>query len=366
MPWNSSGGNDNNQGPWGDRKQGSWGGGGSQPPDLGDILRKGQDRFRQIFPKNLGFGGLAAGLVIVLVIWLMNGFYRVEVGEQAAVLRFGKWVDTTGPGLRYHFPYPFETVIKKKVAEVRVINSGVDSLAISLASLRKSADLPLMLTKDENIVDTNFTVQWFIKDLGQFLFKARNPEETVKIAAESIVREIMAQTPLSQALTKGRGNMDIKAQELLQTLVDEYKLGIQIQQVLLLRVDAPEAVIESFRDVQRARTDQERLVNEAEAYSNNIIPVAEGEAIRTVHAAEADKAATVAQATGESGHFELVLTQYKRAPEVTKKRIYLDTVKKVLKFANKVFLDRGSKNAQGVLPHMALPAIKTQTLTNKE
>ena len=373
MPWNSQGGGN---GPWGSNggpKRYSSGGG--QPPDFDEIIRKSQDRFRQLLPK--GWGGFSVFMVIfgvVIALWASTGFYRVseDGGEQAVVLRFGKWIQTTGPGLHYHLPYPIESVIKRRVDEINRINSGTDPLEFSKVSfggtvLRAVEAQPLMLTGDENIVHSEFTVLWFIKDLRQYLFKARSPDETVKIAAESIVREIIAQTPIADVLTKGRGDINEKAKEQLQALVDEYQLGIQIQELLLQKVDPPASVVESFRDVQRAVTDQERMVNEAQAYRNDLIPRAQGDGIKIVQQAKGRKAMTVARAEGESTRFLSVLKEYRLAPEVTRRRMYLETMQKVFAGTDKVIIDGQSKSAQGVVPYLPLNELrKKNNITSAE
>ncbi len=363
MPWNSQGGSGKGQGPWGSGNGGrnQWGGGGSQSPDLEEILRKSQDKFRNMMPKGFGsLAGIIGILGIVAVIWMATGFYRVNIGEQAVVLRFGKWVDTTTAGLQYHFPYPIEEIEKRRVDKVNRVDSGADPLEIGQAGFRKVEDQPLMLTGDENIVDTTFTVLWFIKDLGQYLFKARSPDETIKIAADSIVREIVAQTPIAEVLTKGRGGINDRARDMLQKVADEYTLGIQIQEVRLQRVDPPPSVIESFRDVQRARTDQERKVNEAQAYENNVVPIAEGEAIKLVQIAEGYKAAKIAQSEGDSQRFLSVLKEYRQAPDITRKRMYLETMQGIFKNSTKVMINSGAKNAQGVIPYLPLPELRKQ------
>ncbi len=368
MAWNKQGGNDNNEGPWGDKGGGQnpWGGGGQKPPNLEEMIQRFQKKSKQLLPGGFNLGTLGIVLAVLVGIWLSTGFYRVNIGEQAAVLRFGQWVDTTNSGLRYHLPYPFEQIIIKKVAEVRSINSGTSPIEVVLENLRASEDQPLMLTGDENIVDATFTVQWYINDLGKYLFRARNPDETVKIAAESIVREIIAQTTLDDAITKGRGEIDRMAQQLLQKLVNEYELGIEIRAVQFQKVDAPPSVIESFRDVQRAKADQKRIMNEAEVYQNSVIPIAEGDAIKIDQDAKAYKATEIARAKGDAGRFELVLTQFRQARDVTTKRIYLETVSAILQKANKVFLDKSAKGTQGILPHLALPAIKSLPSKNQE
>ncbi|MEN8236279.1 MAG: FtsH protease activity modulator HflK [Pseudomonadota bacterium] len=362
MPWNSQGGGN---GPWGSHKGPKrYSSGGGQPPDFDEIIRKSQDRFRQFFPKGWGgFSVFIAAFGVLVVLWMSTGIYNVTEGEQAVVLRFGKWIQTTGPGLRYHLPYPIETVIKRRVDKINRINSGTDPLEFSKVSfggkvLRAVEDQPLMLTGDENIVDGNFTVLWFIKDLGQYLFKARSPDETVKIAAESIIREIIAQTPIADILTKGRGDINEKARVQLQKLVDEYQLGIQIQELLLQKVDPPASVVESFRDVQRAVTDQERMVNEAQAYHNDLIPRAKGDAIKFVQQAKGQQAVIVARAEGESARFLAVLKEYRLAPEVTRRRMYLETMQKIFGRTGMVLIDSNAKGAQGVVPYLPLTELR--------
>ncbi|MGB0935078.1 MAG: FtsH protease activity modulator HflK [Alphaproteobacteria bacterium] len=363
MSWNSQGGN--NQGPWGGGNRGGRGGGNRNQPDLEDMIRQSQQKFKKILPGNFGsFSGITLLLVLVAFVWLGSGFYRPREGEQAVVLRFGEFMRTTGPGLQYHLPYPIETAIIQNVSRINRIDSGASSvIELNVGNLRGVEDQPLMLTGDENIADIQFTAFWFIKDLGDFLFKAKDPEATVKVAAESVVREIIAQTPIAEALTTGRGRINQSAQTLLQKLVDEYELGIQIQEVRLQKVDPPKEVIDAFRDVQRAKTDQERLVNEAESYYNDLVPVAEGKALKIFQQAEGYKKAVVAEAEGAAARFLSVYREYSKNPEVTKNRIKVETEREILRQSNKIVFN---DDKSSVLPHMALPGILNTPQTTKK
>lgn len=356
--------NNDNQGPWGGRGGNGWQGKSSGPNDFEDFIRKAQNQFKDKMPKGFqniaGFGVIA---LIAVVVWVSSGFYIPKEGEQAVVLRFGEYVRTTGPGLSWRFPYPIEQEIIYSVSKVHLIDSKASSSPIQVAvgSLRQAEDQPHMLSGDENIADVRFTVQWYIKDLSQYIFKAKDPEVTVKIASESIIREIVAQTPIANILTSGRGAINNKAQELLQKLVDDYQLGIQIKEVSLQDVDPPAPVREAFLKVQAAKAIKEQKINEAQAYRNSIVPTAEGDAIKIMQNAEAYKAAKIAQATGEAGRFVQVLNEYKKAPRTTASRLQIETIQKILKDAPKVYFDGSSGALHNVLPHMALPALNTPT-----
>ena len=268
MPWISQGGGG---GQWGGGGgQGPWGrgSGGQQPPNLEDLLRQGQDRFKSFMPG--GFGGSRIFIWILLgiaAIWLASGIYRVEPSEQGIVLRFGEWVATTTSGLHYHMPWPIESVVTPEVTKVHAINVGFRTLADSGRTTKR--DVPeesLMITGDENIIDIDLNVQWRINDAGKYLFNIRDPEATVKTVSESVIREIAGQTPIQAALTQDRGIIEDKTISLIQVILDEYEAGVLITDVNLQQVKPPEAVIDAFNDVQRALQDKERLQNEAEAY----------------------------------------------------------------------------------------------------
>ena len=303
MPWSNKGGG-GGQGPWGS------GPGGPRPPDLEELMRKGQDRVKRFIPG--GFGG-ARGLILIIVlivaVWLGSGFYTVEPDEQGVELVFGEWLATTQPGLNYNFPAPIGQIYRPKVTRVHRVEVGYRSASETTRStiVRQVPNEALMLTGDENIIDVNFVVLWIIKDAGQFLFNIRAPEQTVGDAAESAMREVIGKTDAEFAFSEGRLDVETRTQTLLQTILDEYGAGVQITQVQLQKVDPPEAVIDAFRDVQRARADLERAINEAEAYANSIIPRARGEAAQLVQEANAYKAEVVARAQGDAERFLSVL-----------------------------------------------------------
>ena len=356
MPWNNKGGS---QGPWGGR-----GPTAPQPPNLEDMLRRGQDRLRQILPGGSHKGKLFGLAVAVLIgIWFLSGFYRVQADQQGVVLRFGEWVKTTQPGLNYHLPTPIETVVTPSVTRVNRIEIGFRSGAeIGRAGpLRGVGEESLMLTGDENIVDVNFTVFWRIKDAGMYLFNIRRPEPTVKSAAESAMREIIGQTPIALALAEGRKDIEERSFKLLQQILDSYGAGIEITQMRLQKVDPPAAVLDAFRDVQRAEADQERARNEAESYRNDIIPRARGEAERLIQEAEAYRQQVVAKAQGEADRFTSILAAYRLAPDVTAKRMYLETMEDVLSGVPKVIIDSGSSGTPGVVPYLPLPELRKRS-----
>ncbi|KPF88054.1 hypothetical protein IP70_00800 [alpha proteobacterium AAP38] len=375
MPWNNQGGG-NGGGPWGSPPGGGgngggnnpWGrppggGGGGQPPggpDLEELLRKGQERFKNLTPGGLGGGkGIALGLVALGLLWGLSGIYRVQPDEQGVVRRFGEYVRTEQPGLRYHLPAPIEMVDTPKVTLVNRLEvgyrSGTDSRRPGGGDI---LDESLMLTGDENIIDIDFTVLWVIKDAGNYLFKIRDPANTVKMAAESAMREVIGRTDIQPALTEARQDIEQQTKALLQTMLDEYQSGIEITQVQLQKVDPPAPVVDAFNDVQRARQDRERLRNEAEAYRNDIIPRARGEAEQLIQQASAYREQVVSLAQGDAQRFAQVLAAYSQAPEVTARRMYLETMQEVLGGTNKVIIDQGK--GSGVVPFLPLNELTNQ------
>jgi membrane protease subunit HflK len=361
-PWGPPPGNGGGNNPWG-RPGGSGGGGGPQPPDLEDLLRRGQDRFRRVMPGGFGSGkGIAIAAALVVLIWLFSGVYRVEADEQGVVMRFGEWVRTEQPGLRYHIPAPIETALTPKVTRVNRIEIGFRSGtgdARRTGSERDVIDESLMLTGDENIIDIDFTVLWVIKDAGQYLFKIRDPETTVKKAAESAIREVIGQTDIQPALTEARQEIENSTRQLLQAMLDDYQSGIEITQIQLQKVDPPATVVDAFNDVQRARADRERVRNEAEAYRNDIIPRARGEAERLIQEASAYREQTVSLAQGDAQRFLSVYEAYSGAREVTARRMYLETMEQVLRGTNKVIIDgNGEAGANGVVPYLPLTELQ--------
>ena len=348
--------------PWGSPPGG--GGNGSRrgptPPDIEEIIKKIQKTINNILPGGGSGGGksLLVGIVILSLIWVASGLYRVLPDEQGVVLRFGKFVKTTQPGLNYHIPFPIESVQTPKVTKVNRMDIGFRSERDSGFTSGGVADVPeesLMLTGDENIVNIDFSVFWVIKDAGNFLFKIQDPQGTVKAAAETAMREVIARSDIQPILTEGRSKIEIDTQEIIQNILDEYTSGIQVTQVQTQKADPPDQVIDAFRDVQAARADMERSKNEAEAYANDVIPRARGEAAKILQAAEAYKKEVVARAEGEASRFIAIYTEYAKAKKVTQERMYLETMEKVLADIDKVIIDKNS--GSGVVPYLPLPEL---------
>jgi membrane protease subunit HflK len=349
-PWGGGGGGGN----WGGRG----GGGGATPPDLEDLLRRSQERVRRFIPGGMGTGrGFLIIAAIVLGLWGLSGFYRVQPDEQGVELLFGKYVKTTPSGLNYWLPAPIGEVIKPKVTQTNQIPIGYRGAAGG----QGSRDVPqesLMLTGDENIIDIKFTVQWRIRDAGEFLFNMRNPEDTVKIAAESAVREIVGRTNLQSILTRERESVAQSAQDLLQSIMDNYKSGVTILDVQIQGAEPPKEVRDAFDDVQRANQDRERLINEANAYRNDIVPRAKGEAARMVENANAQKERLVKEAEGQASRFTAFYETYAANKDITARRMYLEAMQEVLGKADKVIMD---EKGSGVVPYLPLPELQKKS-----
>jgi len=322
----------------------------------------------KFLPGGSSSGGKPIGLILIIIafVWLASGLYRVLPDEQGVVLRFGKFVKTTQPGLNYHIPFPIESVQTPKVTKVNRIDIGFRSERDSgFSSGGGVADVPqesLMLTDDENIVSIDFSVFWVIKDAKKFLFQIQDPEGTVKAAAETAMREVIAKSKIQPVLTEGRARIEIETQEIIQSILDEYNSGIQITQVQTQKADPPDQVIDAFRDVQAARADMERSKNEAEAYANDVIPRARGEAAKIMQAAEAYKQKVVAQAEGEASRFISIYNEYAKAKEVTQERMYLETMEKVLADIDKVIIEKNA--GSGVVPYLPLPELGKKKASN--
>ncbi|MDA7564853.1 FtsH protease activity modulator HflK, partial [Pelagibacteraceae bacterium] len=296
---------------------------------------------------------------IILGLWLASRFYRVLPDEQGVVLRFGKYVNQTQPGLHYHLPYPIETAVTPKVTRVNRIDVGYRSAA-DTGRATSVSDVPeesLMLTGDENIVDIDYSVFWIIKDAGKFLFNIQAPEDTVKSVAETAMREVIARYDIQSILTEGRAQVEIDTQEIMQEILDFYDSGISITQVQTQKADPPNQVIDAFRDVQAAKADKERAQNEAESYANDVIPRARGEAAQVLQQAEAYKREVVALAEGEASRFLSIYNEYRKAKTVTQERMYLETMEKVMADINKIIIDKES--GSGVVPYLPLPELKS-------
>ncbi len=354
--------------PWGSPPGGGNGSGrGPTPPDIDEIIKNIQKTINRFIPGR-GAGGskpIFLGLIILVIIWVASGLYRVLPDEQGVVLRFGKFINTTQPGLNYHFPYPIERALTPKVTKVNRMDIGFRAGSDSGFSSGGIADVPeesLMLTGDENIVNIDFSVFWVIKDAGKFLFKIQDPQGTVKAAAETAMREVIAKSRIQPILTEGRSQIEVETQGIIQDILDEYNSGIQITQVQTQKADPPDQVIDAFRDVQAARADMERSKNEAEAYANDVIPRARGEAAKILQAAEAYKKQVVARAEGEASRFISIYTEYALAKEVTQERMYLETMEKVLASIDKVIIEKNA--GSGVIPYLPLPELGKKKATN--
>ncbi len=356
MPWSNQSGGGGNGGPWGPRPGGP---GGGQQPDLEEILRKSQDRLRRAMPGG-GMGGWLAGvlgLLLVLVIGIFAFTVRVNTDEVGIVLRFGEYVRQLQPGLHFRLPYPIEEVELPKFTRINRIEIGMRGSS-DRGSTRSVRDVPeesLMLTGDENIVDIDFVVVWKINDAPDYLFNIQNPEGTVKDVSESAMREIVGQSDIEPILTAARAETESKVQQLIQGILDGYGAGIEIVQVQLQKVDPPAQVIDAFRDVQAARADEERLQNEAQAYANRVVPEARGEAERILQNAQGYRDRVIAEAKGEADRFEKVLQEYQKAPDVTRKRIFIETMQEVFSNTDKIIIDEKSG---GVVPYLPLSELQ--------
>ena len=359
-PWGGNGGG-SGQGPWGG---GSGPKGGPQPPDIEEILRRSQDKFKKLFPGR-GKGGRRLSLLIgVLVLfWLATGFYRVQPGEEGVELMFGEFVKRTTPGLNYWFPTPIGQVFTPNVENTNITTVGFREFGQSgtrNTTVRDVAEESLMLTGDQNIIDIDYVVQWRIKNAADFLFNIRNPEATVKLASESAIREVVGQTTLEDALARKRTLVETSTVEVLQKILDHYKAGVFITSIKLQKVEPPQQVIDAFNDVQRARQDKERQQNEAYAYRNDIVPKAKGEAARMIQEATGYKERMVLEAEGEAKRFLSVFDAYKGNKAVTRSRLYLERMQKVFKDSEKVIIDPG-KGGTGVLPYLPLPELRKRS-----
>jgi membrane protease subunit HflK len=313
---------------------------------------------RRFLPRGGQGGGriIGAAALLLLAVWGASGFYRVQPDELGVVMRFGAFERTTPPGLNYRIPWPVETVTTPRVTRINRVDIGFRAPADApvggrVVPTRDVLAESLMLTGDENIVDIDYAVFWRIREVPDFLFNTRNPEETVKSGAESVMREVIGRTPIQAALTEGRAQIEQEVRRGLQGIMDQYKSGVEITQVQMLKVDPPAAVVDAFRDVQRANADRERLRNEAESFRNDIIPRARGEAERMIQEAQGFRDSQVARARGEAGRFSAILQAYSQAQDVTTRRIYLETMEEILRRSNMILVD---DRLQGVVPLLQL------------
>ncbi|WP_417485913.1 FtsH protease activity modulator HflK [Maricaulis sp.] len=360
-PWGSGGNNNNGQNPWGQRPQG---GGGPDGPDLDEVVRDMQRKVRGMFggggsgkggSGKGGSGGAGAfgfGLIILIIVgvWFAStGFYQVNPSQQGVVLRFGEFARVTGSGFHFKLPAPIESVIIEDVTATRTITIGQGAEG-------------QMLTRDQNIVDIDFSVQWRVIDVRSYLFNVRNPEKVVADVAQSAMREVIGTSDREFIFTVGRGEVSQRTRDLLQTVLDEYQAGIQILQVNLQTAQAPASVIDAFRDVDAAEQDAEQAILQATAFANSTIPQARGEAAQLTQAAEAYRDSVIAEAQGQADRFIAIYEQYALAPEVTRRRMYLETMERVLGRSNLTILDGGA-GAVPYLPLNQLDAPRAQSRT---
>ena len=364
MAWKNQGGG----GPWGSGgggPRGPWGTGtppGGPNPNLEDLIRRGQDRLQSFMPGgNFGATGILIVVLAGVALWLAYGsLFRVQPDELGVVLRFGKHVRDVQPGLNYKWPYPIETVLLPQVLRVNTLSVGMRfSEGRTGTAVRDVPEESLMLTGDENIVDVDFTVLWRIKPdgVGEYLFNIQNAQGTVKAVAESAMREVIGRSEIRPILTGARNVTEQAVHDLMQRTLNEYGAGVQIQQVNMQKVDPPAQVIDAYRDVQAAQADQQRQQNEAQAYANRIVPEARGRAAQILQGAEGYRQQAVAEAKGQTARFLKVYEEYKKAPDVTRQRLYLETMERIFANSDKVILDQGA-NTAGAVPYLPLPELQ--------
>lgn len=352
-----------NKGPWGNTPSGGGGPRRPQPPqaDFDEFLRNLQSGLRKILGGR--GGGRSGGVVVLLLVllWGASGIYRVNPDELGVVLRFGEYHRTSDPGLNYHLPYPIESVLIPSVTSVNKIEVGYRS-GLSDTSMRSSGfdKESLMLTGDRNIVDVDFEVQWKIDAAApqDYLFNVRNPAEMIKPVAESAMREVIGRNKLADVLTTAQSQIAEDTKEIMQSILDSYTAGVEVISINLSRPDVPSPVIDEFQDVKRAEQDKETAESVAEGYRNDIIPKAKGRSVQMVQEATAYKNKVVAEAEGDVARFLSVYEQYRQAKDVTRKRIYLETMEEIMNGMQKVIIDE--KAGQGVLPYLPLKGLQSK------
>lgn len=346
MAWNEPGGG---RDPW------SGSGRNQGPPDLDDLLKKFTDRFRRTTGgggrRGGGSGGAWLIVLILVAVWLFSGFYIVNEGTRGVVLRFGKYASTSEPGIHWHWPYPIEEVRTVDIESRRIVRIGYEPTGG--ARSRPILSEALMLTRDENIVNVQLAVQWQVSDPSRFLFTLLEPEQTLKEITESALREVVGKREMDFVLTEGRAEVVDATRELVQQALDRYDAGIRVVEVAIQDVQPPEEVQGAFADAIRAREDEQRLINEAKAYQNEVLPQAAGQAARVVEEAEGYRARVVAEAEGDAARFTALLAEYKKAPDVTRERLYLETMEDILNRTSKALI-----SVEGGSPLMYLPLDK--------
>jgi len=366
----------NDQGPWGgdgpkkgdgkengkhipEKQSGQNNGGNQMPPELDEIVKKGQEQLRLLMggkagksgnggnqggsPISMGKRPIFLGLIVLAVLWLFTSFYRVDTSEQSVELLFGKYLETGEEGLNFA-PWP---IVTKEI--VPVTRENTEEIGVGRSG--RASDQGLMLTADENIVDIDYQVVWNINDAQKFLFNIAGPQETIRAVSESVMREIVARTNLTPILTTGKGKIEQELQALIQQTLDSYESGVRIVRVNLDKADPPGDVANAFKEVQAAEQTKDTLEKQADAYSNKVVAEARGEAAQLQQQAEGYRAQVINEAVGEASRFKAVYAEYAKAPEVTRKRLYIETMERVLSSVDKILIDQGA-NGQGVLPYL--------------
>lgn len=364
MPWsNQSGGpwgqrgSGGGGGPWGSGGGGAGGGPGGGQPDLEEILRRSQDRLRNMVPGggSMGGKGIALILVAVIAVWLLTGFYTVRPNEVGLNLIFGRFIGQTAPGLNYNLPYPIGEVVRPNVTQVNRTEIGYRS--VGTGQTRDVLEESLMLTGDENIVDIDFDVQWQIDPAraGDFVFNIADPEGTINSIAQSSMREVIGRRNIQAILTVEQAEITQEVQQLMQASLDNYGAGVIVRVVQLQAAVPPAQVREAFFDVNAAQQDLVRLQNEAETYASRVVPEARGEAARIVQQAEAYREQVVNEAQGQAARFDQIYAEYAQAPQITRDRLFLETMERVFSQTDKVLIDQAG---QDVVPYLPLPEIQ--------
>ncbi len=364
MAWNEPGGS-KDQDPWGNRNKDQ-----QSPPDLDKVVKDIQEKLSGLFGGKGGNGGegdqggsfptgpgkgAAAGmgilvLLVIVAIAVANMIYIIQPAERGVVLRFGKYVDTIEPGLNFRLPWPIETVERVNVDQIRNVEIGYRSGGGRATQTTSVPNESLMLTRDENIIDVQFAIQYMIKSAKDYLYSVRDPDLTLREATESAVREIVGKSSMDFVLTEGRSDIVARVQNLIQEILDRYNTGLTVTSVNMQNAQPPEQVQHAFDDAVKAREDEQRVINEAEAYANDVLPKARGAAARLIEEGNAYKEQIVARAEGESQRFEQILAEYRKAPEVTRQRLYLETIEEVFSNSSKVMVDVEGGNNLLYLP----------------
>lgn len=351
-PWgNSGGGSNRHDEPKGPKKR--------KDQDIDELLKKAQEMLGGAGGKfGGGLGGIGGGaiLLVIFIVWMLSGIYIVDTAERGVVTRFGAFVEETGPGPHWHMPYPIESVRKVNVDRIRTAELGYRSDAQNRSGSVLAESL--MLTRDENIVDIRIAIQYRVQSASDYLFNVSDPDASLRAASESAIREIVGKNTMDFVLTQGRNDVVAQVRELTQRNLDNYKAGLFVTTVNLQDAQPPEQVQAAFADVVKAREDRERLINEAEAYSNNILPLARGQAARVVEEARAYRDQVVARAQGQASRFDSIVAEYKIAPEIMRERLYLEAMTNVLANTSKILL--GTEAGSNSLMYLPLDKMMSQ------